>query len=60
VENVESYEITWNQGLISIAFTDLFGNGDEYRFTPEDMAKVRDAITAALDLYWDALPAAGG
>jgi hypothetical protein len=51
VENVENYEITWEQGLISIAFTDLFGVGDSFRFTPQEMTKVRDGITAALNLY---------
>jgi hypothetical protein len=57
LENVENYEITWKQGLISMAFSDLFGNGEEYQFTPEDMAKVRDGITEALSLYWEDFPA---
>jgi hypothetical protein len=58
VENVEGYEITWDEGLITIAFTDLFGNGEEYQFTPADMAKVRDSLSAALKSYWDDFPAA--
>ena len=56
MENVENFEITWKQGVLSLAFTDLFGNGDEYQFTPEDMADVRDGITAALNRYWDDFP----
>ena len=56
MENVENYEITWTQELINIAFTDLFGAGDSFGFTPQEMTKVRDGITAALDHYWVDFP----
>jgi hypothetical protein len=50
MENVEGYEVSWDNNLIYLTFTDLFGEdgGVRYGFTPEDMERIRDSITEAL------------
>lgn len=50
-ENVYYYNITWTNGEFAIQFADLFDEGDEYTFTPEDMDNLHQDIGLALMRY---------
>lgn len=47
-ENVDGFEITWDNDNLYLRFTDVFGDGEQYGFPPEAMEKLRDSISEAL------------
>lgn len=47
--NVEGFEITRDNGVVSLTFTDMFGEGDVYRFPVIDARRIRDALTVLLE-----------
>jgi hypothetical protein len=46
--NVDGVEVTWDNDNIYVRFTDLFGDGEQYGFPPDEMERIRDLLTEAL------------
>lgn len=51
IENVYQYHIAWTNSEFSIKFTDLFGDGEAYWFTPEDARNLYLDLGLALQRY---------
>lgn len=49
LQNVEGFEITCEAGVVSLSFTDMFGDGDVYRFPIVDARRIRDALDVLLE-----------
>ena len=57
-ENVEGFEVTWDENYFYLKFVDLFGDGEQYGFTADELMRVRDLINEALE-KWEQLDEEG-
>lgn len=48
MENIDGWEVTWSESECTIKFTDIFGDGELYRFGLEDTLAIRDALSTAI------------